>query len=56
MISKNKDFVDLDIKKTFIKLDQKISDALNSLTNSECKICIVVDKNKCFIIYFLNIV
>ena len=48
MISKNKDFVDLDIKKTFIKLDQKISDALNSLTNSECKICIVVDKNNFF--------
>ena len=43
MISKNKYLQDNSIRKTFIKLDQTINDALKSLTLSNAKICIVVD-------------
>ena len=48
MIFKEKKLVNLNIKKTFIKQNQKISDALKSLTNSQSKICIVVDNNQFF--------
>jgi len=48
MIFKDKNFVNLNVKKTFISLDQKLSDALKSLTSTQSKICIVVDKNEIF--------
>ena len=48
MISKNKYLQDNSIRKTFIKLDQTINDALKSLTLSNAKICIVVDKKNNF--------
>ena len=48
MTSENKNFVNINVKKTLIKLDQKISDALKSLQNSSNKICIVVDRNNYF--------
>lgn len=38
----------MNIKSTFIRLDQKISDSLKNLTKSQCRICIVVDKNNNF--------
>ena len=43
MTSKNKNLVNINLKKTFIKLNHKISDALKSLQSSQSKICIVVD-------------
>ena len=48
MTSKNKDFVNVNVKKTFIKLDQTISEALKSIQNSQSKICIVVDRKNYF--------
>ena len=48
MTLKNKNFINLNFNKTFIKLDQKIFDALKSLTKSQNKICIVVDQKKNF--------
>ena len=48
MISKNIYLGNFSIKKTFIKLDQTINDALKSLTSSNAKICIVVDKKNFF--------
>ena len=48
MTSENKNFVNINVKKTLIKLDQKISDALKSLQDSSNKICIVVDRNNYF--------
>jgi dTDP-glucose pyrophosphorylase/predicted transcriptional regulator len=38
----------MNIKSTFIRPDQKISDSLKNLTKSQCRICIVVDKNNNF--------
>ena len=48
MTFKNINYKSLKIKKTYVKLNQKISDALKSLTNSQFKICIVVDKKNYF--------
>ena len=48
MTSKNKDFVNINVKKTFIKLNQTISEALKSIQNSQSKICIVVDQKNYF--------
>ena len=48
MTSKNITFLPTDFKKTFVNLDQKISDALKSLNFSRAKICIVVDKKNFF--------
>ena len=44
MISKDNYSANSKIKKTFVKLDQTINDALKSLNISNAKICIVVDK------------
>tara|TARA_E500000178_G_scaffold354401_1_gene423209 strand:+ start:505 stop:1566 length:1062 start_codon:yes stop_codon:yes gene_type:complete len=48
MISNNKYLLSKDMRKTLITLDQTINDALKSLTLSNAKICIVVDKKKNF--------
>ena len=48
MISKNNYSANSKIKKTFVKLDQTINDALKSLNSSNAKICIVVDKKNFF--------
>ena len=48
MTSKNKNLVNINLKKTFIKLNHKISDALKSLQSSQSKICIVVDQKNYF--------
>jgi len=38
----------MNIKNTYIRIDQKISDSLKSLTKSQSKICIIVDNNDNF--------
>ncbi len=48
MTYKKKNFIDLNVKKSFIRLENKISDALKSLINSGTRICIVVDKKNHF--------
>jgi len=48
MTYKTKYLLDVDIKKTFIKLHETINDALKSLNNSNARICIVVDKKNFF--------
>ncbi|SMF79612.1 sugar phosphate nucleotidyltransferase [Candidatus Pelagibacter sp. HIMB1321] len=48
MTYKTKYLLDIDIKKTFIKLHETINDALKSLNNSNARICIVVDKKNFF--------